>query len=135
MLSGATLTDVLILDQILADAMGLGKTVMTISLIVSNAGRGGVALPGVDETGHENPGTNNTADRAKSQPSTQMRELKRKHSSAQKGGGTLIVCPMTLLGQWKVIVNSQSILSTSCLKTQYVRHWFNFFILILAILC
>ena len=97
MLSGAILTDVLILDQILADAMGLGKIVMTISLIVSNARRG-VALPGVDETGHENPGTNNTADRAKSQPSTQMRELKRKHNSVQKGGGTLIVCPMILLG-------------------------------------
>lgn len=125
----------LYVDQILADAMGLGKTVMTISLIVSNAGRGGVALPGVDETGYGNPGTNNTAERAKSQPSTQMRELKWKHSSAQKGGGTLIVCPMTLLGQWKVITNSQSIMFIFWLKTQCVSDWFDVLILILALFC
>lgn len=59
---------------ILADAMGLGKTVMTIALLLARQGRG----------------------------STQ----KNKHNahvngSPQVRGGTLVVCPMALLGQWK----------------------------------
>lgn len=56
--------------QILADAMGLGKTVMTIALILSRPGRG--------SSEYQNAGSR----RAK--------------------GGTLIICPMALLSQWKV---------------------------------
>lgn len=54
--------------------MGLGKTVMTIALILSNPGR------------------------EKSQRN------KRGNVDTPYGveGGTLIVCPMALLGQWKV---------------------------------
>lgn len=52
--------------------MGLGKTVMTIALILKNKGRG---CP-------DNSGSSAASSKAK--------------------GGTLIVCPMALLGQWKV---------------------------------
>ncbi|XP_027935032.1 DNA repair protein RAD5B-like [Vigna unguiculata] len=70
---------------ILADAMGLGKTVMTIALILSNPGRGNSekkdAINGYDD----------------------IIANKRKNAYAMHKveGGTLIVCPMALLGQWK----------------------------------
>ncbi|XP_050219335.1 DNA repair protein RAD5B isoform X2 [Mercurialis annua] len=55
---------------ILADAMGLGKTVMTISVILARPGKGSAYI----------------------QESINMKNGR---------GGTLIVCPMALLGQWK----------------------------------
>lgn len=60
-------------SQILADAMGLGKTVMTIALILARING---ERPCNNGYSHEN-GSNTK-------------------------GGTLIVCPMALLGQWKV---------------------------------
>ena len=57
--------------------MGLGKTVMTIALILSNPGRG--------NSENDNIITN-----------------RRNINSYKPKGGTLIVCPMALLGQWKV---------------------------------
>ncbi|KAH1190230.1 DNA repair protein RAD5B [Glycine max] len=70
---------------ILADAMGLGKTVMTIALILSNPGRGNSENNDV-ENGDDNFITN-----------------KRKNANTlhKFEGGTLIVCPMALLSQWK----------------------------------
>jgi hypothetical protein len=47
--------NVFFLFQILADAMGLGKTVMTISLILANPGRGGMDLPKVAIPSQEDP--------------------------------------------------------------------------------
>lgn len=64
--------------------MGLGKTVMTIALILSNT-RGEWSnyierdLRGVRD-----------------------RENRARTSRSSVRGGTLIVCPMALLGQWKV---------------------------------
>ncbi|XP_071687105.1 DNA repair protein RAD5B-like [Rutidosis leptorrhynchoides] len=62
---------------ILADAMGLGKTVMTISLILARPGKG----------------------------ITDTEDLKREYDekvvTRRPRGGTLIVCPMALLSQWK----------------------------------
>ncbi|KAJ1701896.1 hypothetical protein LUZ63_001675 [Rhynchospora breviuscula] len=55
---------------ILADAMGLGKTVMTIALVLSN-------------------------------PRGENSEFYDSDSEDYIKGGTLIVCPMALLGQWK----------------------------------
>lgn len=84
--------------QILADAMGLGKTVMTISVIISNPGRGGVPVdPAVS-------GLPSTSEVSGSQLGmlSQLLEKQKKQIGPRKGGGTLIVCPMTLLGQWKV---------------------------------
>ncbi|KAI3469725.1 hypothetical protein Pfo_026388 [Paulownia fortunei] len=73
---------------ILADAMGLGKTVMTIALILTRRGRGvqedqQVVIEGAAKTEHIK----------NSQWTTEaLRKPK---------GGTLIVCPMALLSQWK----------------------------------
>ncbi|XP_076943828.1 DNA repair protein RAD5B-like isoform X2 [Bidens hawaiensis] len=64
---------------ILADAMGLGKTVMTISLILA------IPHKGTSETEDEN------------EP---VKRLKR-YETRRPQGGTLIVCPMALLSQWK----------------------------------
>lgn len=61
--------------------MGLGKTVMTISLILARPGKG------INED--ENEGLNKKID-------YETKVFKRPR------GGTLIVCPMALLSQWKV---------------------------------
>ncbi|KAL6522735.1 DNA repair protein rad5b [Orobanche hederae] len=73
---------------ILADAMGLGKTVMTIALILTRRGRGSNEDQHADiDYEVENQRVRN------SQWSTEaLRKPK---------GGTLIVCPMALLSQWK----------------------------------
>ncbi|KAJ1391820.1 Zinc finger, RING-type [Sesbania bispinosa] len=73
------------MQRILADAMGLGKTVMTIALILSNSGR----------ERSENSDWESIYD--------SIITNKRKHvnSSCKVEGSTLIVCPMALLGQWK----------------------------------
>ncbi|KAJ1391811.1 SNF2-related, N-terminal domain [Sesbania bispinosa] len=70
---------------ILADAMGLGKTVMTIALILSNPGR---------ERSENN-------DWESIYDSIITNKGKHVNSSCKVEGGTLIVCPMALLGQWK----------------------------------
>lgn len=57
--------------------MGLGKTVMTIALILARPGKGST---------DSQESTNN----------------KKERTSSKAKGGTLIVCPMALLGQWKV---------------------------------
>ena len=75
--------------QILADAMGLGKTVMTIALILKNRGRGTS-----DNQGH----VKNVSD------GTDIRTDSHMDTSSKPKCGTLIVCPMALLGQWKVSV-------------------------------
>ena len=63
--------------QILADAMGLGKTVMTISLILARPGKGTAEI--------EN-GNNNECIKASQRPR----------------GGALIFFPMALLSKWEV---------------------------------
>ncbi|BBG92463.1 Helicase protein with RING/U-box domain, partial [Prunus dulcis] len=64
---------------ILADAMGLGKTVMTIALILATPGR-----------------SSNSIEIAK------RRRIDSDTSTPFKPrGGTLVVCPMSLLSQWK----------------------------------
>jgi len=66
--------------------MGLGKTVMTIALILSNPGR----LKSEDSDGESVYDNIFSAKRRNVNPSSNLE------------GGTLIVCPMALLGQWKV---------------------------------
>ncbi|KAJ1270251.1 hypothetical protein BS78_06G039700 [Paspalum vaginatum] len=68
---------------ILADAMGLGKTVMTIALILSN--------PRGECSNHIERDV-----RVLRENATRARA-----SASSTRGGTLIVCPMALLGQWK----------------------------------
>ena len=77
--------------RILADAMGLGKTVMTIALILARRGRG---TPEDQES------------IAKSEGDTEYIKKKKKESDLKPfrkvKGSTLIICPMALLGQRKV---------------------------------
>ncbi|KAL8515725.1 hypothetical protein ACS0TY_014417 [Phlomoides rotata] len=72
---------------ILADAMGLGKTVMTIALILARNGRG------IQDDQQEE---------AEESMTEYIRNRKRTSVTMRKPkGGTLVVCPMALLSQWK----------------------------------
>lgn len=72
--------------------MGLGKTVMTIALILSNPSR---AAPDDDDADVD---AWNESERSLNRNSPRVK------------GGTLIVCPMALLGQWKVSQSSDGTL-------------------------
>lgn len=100
---------------ILADSMGLGKTVMTISLLLSNKGRGGAdgrgrphggATARADEgaaAAHPRGSGEDAGTSYEQPPDVPVHGSKQltKRRRPKKGGGTLIVCPMTLLGQWE----------------------------------
>lgn len=83
--------------------MGLGKTVMTISLILANLGRGSpddqeIVLEDTDET----------------ECVTKRITYTDTEVSKKAKGGTLIVCPMALLGQWKVSHKTCNEMSIIC---------------------
>ncbi len=87
--------------------MGLRKTVMTISLILANPGRGGMDLPKVAIPSQEDPNSLSGLQLCLQEESTiqstnQIKDSKRSRSNAQHGGGMHIVCPMSLRGRWKV---------------------------------
>lgn len=74
--------------------MGLGKTVMTIALILARRGRG-----------HPNDQEFSTKDASGAADISKNKRGKDTTDNKDIGkvkGGTLIVCPMALLGQWKV---------------------------------
>ncbi|KAK8709677.1 hypothetical protein V6N13_060687 [Hibiscus sabdariffa] len=73
---------------ILADAMGLGKTVMTIALILSRLGKG-------------NPDNEKTVLRKADDNRTTYKKDTYGNAPRRAKGGTLIICPMALLSQWK----------------------------------
>ncbi|KAM7488286.1 hypothetical protein LguiB_025770 [Lonicera macranthoides] len=75
---------------ILADAMGLGKTVMTIALILTRLGKG---CPDNQETVSEDPTDTEYIRQKRKNGNTEVQSRAR--------GGTLIICPMALLSQWK----------------------------------
>ncbi|CAK9206219.1 unnamed protein product [Sphagnum troendelagicum] len=98
---------------ILADAMGLRKTVMSISFILANPGRGGMDLPKVAIPSQEDPNSLSglqlcLQEESSTQSTNQIKESKRSRSSARHGGGTHIVCRMSLLGQWKSAPDGES---------------------------
>lgn len=71
--------------------MGLGKTVMTIALILARRGRG---TPEDLQLITDNVGDTEYIKKKKKESD---------HKVIKKAkGGTLIICPMALLGQWKV---------------------------------
>lgn len=67
--------------------MGLGKTVMTIALILTKPGASGLNC---QKAGHVEEVIPTRANDSCPRSLNKVR------------GGTLIVCPMALLGQWKV---------------------------------
>ncbi|KAI3716560.1 hypothetical protein L1987_67522 [Smallanthus sonchifolius] len=82
---------------ILADAMGLGKTIMTISLLLAHTERGGSLDSEINEVGN---GSDQSSSPKKVTKFSGFDKL-RKQKQLLIGGGNLIICPMTLIGQWK----------------------------------
>lgn len=93
--------------QILADAMGLGKTIMTIALLVTHLVKNGImeSQP-MHLSSAEDGEVGGISDQSPTLSKKGARfsifhnQLKQKKLVK---GGTLIICPMTLLGQWKVL--------------------------------
>nr|GLL43163.1 putative DNA repair protein [Ipomoea trifida] len=109
---------------ILADSMGLGKTIMTIALLLSCTERGG--SPGSQSTSlpsHENGDTSDISDQSPTPSKKAARfpglEKFLKQKPTLKSGGNLIVCPMTLLGQWKAEIEMHACPGTLSLYLHY----------------
>lgn len=95
--------------KILADAMGLGKTIMTLALLLTHSETGTSpgnqspsqhsveAIEGVDFS-------DQSPNLPKKAPKFPVLDKVVKKNNTLPRGGTLIICPMTLLGQWKVSV-------------------------------
>jgi DNA repair protein RAD5 len=91
---------------ILADAMGLGKTIMTIALLLADSSKGCITTQHSTHICEEASGLGELP----VQPHDDVKKLAipfsfsklRKPKTPLIAGGNLIVCPMTLLGQWKV---------------------------------
>ena len=90
--------------------MGLGKTVMTISLMLAHSWK--AALTGVQCLINEgDKGISSSLDESTS-PSVKATKFPGfdkkllEQQSALENGGNLIICPMTLLAQWKVLLST-----------------------------
>ncbi|XP_043724882.1 DNA repair protein RAD5A isoform X2 [Telopea speciosissima] len=98
---------------ILADAMGLGKTIMTIALLLAYSDRGASSSNHpMSQVSTENSEVSSASDGS---PSDSKKVTKfsgfdklMKSRTSLIGGGNLIVCPMTLLGQWKAEIESHA---------------------------
>ena len=90
--------------NILADAMGLGKTVMTISLILANPDKVGYEVKGDKNEIALDPCMMSIIKSNQDLNENERKlELRKSTNDLHKGGGTLIVCPTTLLRQWKLL--------------------------------
>jgi DNA repair protein RAD5 len=93
--------------KILADAMGLGKTIMTISLLLTHSDKGGLSN---SQSGNQLCTGGGSSDSSDQHPNQLNKATKfsgfdkLKQKKMLVNGGNLIICPMTLLGQWKVFV-------------------------------
>lgn len=98
---------------ILADAMGLGKTVMTISLLLANSERAKSSCSQLTsqssgESTELSKATDSSPDPPKKAVKFQGFDKLMKQQKVLTSGGTLIVCPMTLLGQWKMEIETHT---------------------------
>ncbi|XP_050212773.1 DNA repair protein RAD5A isoform X2 [Mercurialis annua] len=98
---------------ILADAMGLGKTIMTISLLLAHSERGGTSSSQlICQPSSENGEVDNVSD----QLPNHLKKVTKfsgfdklmKQKKILVNGSNLIICPMTLLGQWKAEIETHS---------------------------
>ncbi|KAJ3675073.1 hypothetical protein LUZ60_004115 [Juncus effusus] len=105
---------------ILADAMGLGKTIMTIALLLSSSGKASPSTP-FQEPPSLSPSSSSCSSKKSTSPSvfTKLLRKPKTSTSARVGGGSLIVCPMTLLGQWKAEIESHVKAGTVSVYTHY----------------
>ncbi|CAM8885602.1 unnamed protein product [Rhodiola kirilowii] len=88
---------------ILADAMGLGKTIMTLSLLLTHTERGGLSG---SQTNEKDEVTSCLDTPVKNAPKPFSFDKAKKKRKIVTGGGNLIICPMTLLSQWKSEIES-----------------------------
>ncbi|KAL6634483.1 hypothetical protein ACP70R_027154 [Stipagrostis hirtigluma subsp. patula] len=97
---------------ILADAMGLGKTIMTIALLLSDSSKGCITTQHATQISGESSGLGELSthpyDSVKKLASPFSFSKHRKQKAPLVGGGNLIVCPMTLLGQWKAEIEAHA---------------------------
>lgn len=97
---------------ILADAMGLGKTIMTIALLLADSSKGCITTQHSTHICEEASGLGELP----VQPHDDVKKLAipfsfsklRKPKTPLIAGGNLIVCPMTLLGQWKAEIEAHA---------------------------
>ncbi|KAK2984529.1 hypothetical protein RJ640_025026 [Escallonia rubra] len=99
--------------KILADAMGLGKTIMTIALLLAHSERGGSL--GSESTSQTFSGSRVAGNASHQSPALSTKAMKfpgfhklAKQKNSLIGGGNLIICPMTLLGQWKAEIETHA---------------------------
>jgi len=95
--------------KILADAMGLGKTIMTISLLVAHSGKGeSVGNQPISKSFTEGGEVSDSVHTFSNIPKKATKfsgfDKPTKQRNSLTCGGNLIICPMTLLGQWKVVL-------------------------------
>lgn len=87
--------------------MGLGKTIMTISLLLMHSERSGsYNNSSTSQSSNDYSDASFNLDKS---PVPEKKALKfagfeklKKQKASLVSGGSLIVCPMTLIGQWKV---------------------------------
>lgn len=99
---------------ILADAMGLGKTVMTISLLLSNSERVGSPCSQLmnvssGESTELSKAMGASPDPPKKAAKFQGIDKQIRQENILMDGGSLIVCPMTLLSQWKAEIETHAL--------------------------
>lgn len=85
--------------------MGLGKTIMTIALLLAETGKGCLSTSSASQVADEASKINASDQFGNAfKKSTSISRFSKllKPKTALTGGGNLIVCPMTLLSQWKV---------------------------------
>ncbi|KAK6936152.1 HIRAN domain [Dillenia turbinata] len=110
---------------ILADAMGLGKTIMTIALLLAHSERGR-SLEGEQLTSHpsgEVVDFSNLPDQSVEPFERAIKfsglEKLKKQKNSLTSGGNLIICPMTLLGQWKAEIETHAQVGSLSLYVHY----------------
>lgn len=86
--------------------MGLGKTIMTIALMLTHSGKGGSSTSSDSQTRVVTNDASHIPDQSSniSKKSKFISDFSKplNFKAPLIGGGNLIICPMTLLGQWKV---------------------------------